>query len=170
MAEAQGAAGSIVGIVEVGLKLATTLQTYVESIRDAEERIRDVAVDVNSTASALRQLGEILEADKVAVVQKTTKVFKDEGRNEIEVLAEHCGKMYATITLLVTKAGSAGLHRKTAVKALSARPLAISSLGHDWKWSWLEPRIKRSQEQLRWLKLNLLFDLQLAGLARYQLR
>jgi hypothetical protein len=55
MAEALGAAGSIVGIVALGLQLATTLQTYVEAVIEVGERLRDIALDINSTASALKQ-------------------------------------------------------------------------------------------------------------------
>ena len=109
MAEALGAASSIVGIIGFGLQLATTLQTYVEAVIEAEETLRDIAFDINSTASALKQLQEIIDADKADTgMQNNPKVFKDEGRKEIEVLAVQCGKLYTTIVVLVTKAGTLG--------------------------------------------------------------
>ena len=170
MAEDLGATSSAVGIVGFGLQLATTLQTYVEAVIEAEERLRDIAFEVNSTASALKQLQEIIDADKAdGNLQKNPKVFKDEGRKEIEVLAVQCGKVYTTIVILVTKAGTSGWQGKMPANSLDVRTLRASSLSRNMKWPWLEPRIKRCQEQLRWLKMNLLFNLQLASLARFQI-
>lgn len=170
MAEALGAAGSIAGIVSFGLQLATTLQTYIETMLEAEERLRDITFDINSTASALRQLQDIIDNDKMGTKagKLTPKVFKDEGRREIEAIAQKCGKVYGTIVLLVNKAGNLDPN-SAAPPASEVLPLKVSSLTRMMKWPWVEPHIKRCQEQLRWLKMSLLFNLQLASLARLQL-
>ena len=90
-AEALGAAGSIVGIVAFGLQLATTLQTYVEAATEAGKRLRDIAFDINSPASALKQLQNIIDADQVdSTLRKSSKDFKDEGLKEIEFIAMQC--------------------------------------------------------------------------------
>lgn len=171
MAEALGAAGSVAGIVSFGLQLATTLQTYIETMLEAEERLRDITFDINSTASALRQLQDIIDEDKTGndVRKSTPKVFKDEGRREIEVIAQKCGKVYRTIVLLVNKAGNIDSKKSVSTASSDVVPLKISSLTRMMKWPWVEPHIKRCQEQLRWLKMSLLFNLQLASLARLQL-
>lgn len=171
MAEALAAAASIAGIVGFGLQLATTLLTYVESVMEAEERLRDVAFDVNSTASALKQLQEIIDTDGVATnTDQTPRVFKDEGLKEIEVMAVECEKVYTSIVVFVSKAGTGGGKGKVSSTSVDVRALKAFSLSRNLKWPWLEPRIKRCQDKLRWLKMNLLFNLQLASLARLQIR
>jgi hypothetical protein len=175
MAEALGVTASIAGIVGFGLQLATTLQTYVESATEAEEQFRDIALDINSTASALKQLQEIVDTDKAAGPEYSKpRIFKDEGIREIEVMAVECHKVYIAIVIFVTKAGTAGGKGKVSVTSTDLRMfkascLISSTLGRKAKWQWLEPRIKRCQDKLRWLKMNLLFNLQLASLARLQI-
>lgn len=171
MAEVLGAAGSIAGIVSFGLQLATTLQTYIETMLEAEERLRDITFEINSTASALRQLQDILDDDKrgTGVGKLSPKVFKNEGRREIEAIAQKCGKVYRTIVLLVNKAANLGPKNMVSTASSDVVQLKISSLTRMMKWPWVEPHIKRCQEQLRWLKMSLLFNLQLASLARLQL-
>ncbi|CAG8975348.1 hypothetical protein HYALB_00005678 [Hymenoscyphus albidus] len=171
MPEASEAVDSIVGIVNFGLRLATTLQTYVETALEAEERMRDITFDINSTASALKQLQDIIEHDKADdnLGEFGTRVFKDEGRREIEAIAHKCGKIYRTVVLLVNKASTSGFKKVIPVASSEIVHLKVSSLTR-MKWPWVEPHIKRCQEQLRWLKMSLLFNLQLASLARSQLR
>ncbi len=107
MAEGLGTAASIAGIIGFGLQLATTLQTYVESVAEAEERLRDIAFEVSSTASALSQLQQVLEAEKVTVgdVHQGPKVLKDEGFKQIEVIVVQCDKVYRCIVVFILKAG-----------------------------------------------------------------
>lgn len=144
MAEALGAAGSIVGIVAFGLQLATILQTYVEAALEAEERLRDIAFDINSTASALKQLQDIIDADQVdGALRKSPRVFKDEGLKEIEAMAGQCGKVYGIIVMLVTEAGTSdGKGKETSGKGKGKsftsspdmRTLKMSSLTRRLKW------------------------------------
>ncbi|CAG8948686.1 hypothetical protein HYFRA_00001806 [Hymenoscyphus fraxineus] len=170
MSEASEAADSIVDIVNFGLRLATTLQTYVETALEAEERMRDITFDINSTASALKQLQDIIEHDKAGdnLGEIGTRVFKDEGRREIEAIAHKCGKIYRKVVLLVNKASASGFNRGIPVTSSDLVHLKILSLTR-MKWPWVEPQIKRCHEQLRWLKMSVLFNLQLASLARSQL-
>jgi hypothetical protein len=170
MAETQGAASSIVSIVGLGLTLATTLQTYVEFQRYPEDRLRDISCDVSSTAAILRQLQDIIDADKnIRSFPPSLKVLKDEGRDEIEIRAVQCEKIFKTIIALMTKAGGASRWKgKVKTASIDTRTLKLTGLIRVLKWTWLESRIKRSQEQLGFLKMNLLLILQVATLARHQ--
>lgn len=164
MAEA-GAAGSIPGVVTFGLQLATTIHTYVEAVWEAKDRLRDVAFDINSTASTLKQLQALLNADQ----EQATKVFRDDGVNEIRDLAIACGKVYSTIVILLTKAGSPDQRGKVLAEAVNPLTLKTSCLTRHMRWAWLAPRIKRCQGQLRLFKTKLILMLQLANLTRVQL-
>jgi hypothetical protein len=170
MAEALGAAASIAGIVGFGLQLATTIQTYVESVSEAEERLRDVAFEISSTASALSQLQEVLEAEKATGdVHQGPRVFKDEGLKQMDVIVVQCDKVYRSIVVFILKAGAGRGKGKQPTNTLDVRAFTAFSLIGNLKWPWLEPRIKRCQEKLRWLKMNLLFYLQVVSLTRLQI-
>lgn len=163
---------SIVDIVGFGLQLGTTLQSYVETSRDAKDGLVDVASDINATASTLKQLHDLLHADDVETSQM--QVFKPEGRQEIMAMTTQCQNLYTTIIVLLTKAGSASVKGKAKDNVTFASVgnsiLQVSSLTRDLNWDWLGRRIERCQGQLGWLKMSLLLNLQLASLARFQIR
>jgi hypothetical protein len=170
MAEAAKDPGSIVSVVAYGLQLATTLQTYAEGLSEAKEKLCELAVDISTTAAALKQLQEAVDADKNrSTSYRHIKVFKDEGLLEIETVAAQCGKIYATIVILVIKAGTSASKGKTAASFGDMPVLKVSSLLRTMRMAWLEPRIKRIEEQMRWLKMKVLLNLQLASLAKVQL-
>lgn len=156
---------SIPGVVDFGLQLATTIHTYVEAVWEAKDRLRDVAIDINSTASTLKQLQALIDADRVQV----TKVFKDEGLQEVRDLATSVKKVYSLIVILLTKAGTPESRGKVLAESVNPVILNTSVLTRHMRWSWLAPRGKRVQVQLRLLKTKLLLNLQLANLARVQL-
>ena len=171
MAETVKVVIPIADVVAHGLELATILQTYIEADGGEPGEIDDVSLEISSTASILRQLQEIIDADKTCTAAQTNlQVLKDDGRDEIEVLAAYCEKTFTTIITLVTKTRTAELWGKMPAHFTNAPTGIVGSLCHCTKWRWLNPRIKRCHEQLRWLKLNLLLHLQLANLARAQIR
>ncbi|KAM0325503.1 hypothetical protein ACHAQA_007490 [Verticillium albo-atrum] len=60
--------GLAVGVVGLGLDLSTRLQTYIEGVKDAGDRLSELASDVSATASTVQQLASLLEDDRTAVV------------------------------------------------------------------------------------------------------
>jgi hypothetical protein len=167
MAEAPKATESMEKIVRFGVQLGTALQTYLEAYKDHDEIFRNIAFGVNSTVSALKRLQEVLEAD----IDQHPKVLTDEGCKEIEVLAGQCGKVYSTFVIVVNKAATSGWTGKELAISFDVNALKVFAytLNRSKKWSWMEPRVKRCMLQLRWLDVNLLFNLQLASFARFQL-
>lgn len=173
MADSVAASTKIVDIVGQGLTLATTLQTYVESQRYPTARLRELTYEINSTTGALRQLQQIIQADKrlgdTTSLSSKPRVLKDEGRQEIESRAAQCEILFNTIVTVVTKASTAGLKGKAKMATIDTSALKATNLVRNMRWSWLEPRIKRCREQLGYLNLNLLLILQIASVARHQI-
>lgn len=165
MAEALGTAGTIVGIVTYGLHLGTSLQTYEQGYSSAKEKLCELGVDISATASALLQLQHVIESDK----NLSTKVLKDEGVQAIEDVAAQCENIYKTVIILVNKAGNSANKGKVAADFGDKPVLKPSNLLWDMRSKWLNPRVKRIQEQIRWVKMKILLNLQLAGLAKVQL-
>lgn len=161
---------SIAGIVNAGFQLATALQTYTEATQEAKDRLFDLVADVNSTALTLKQLQDVLLADQDRDSFETRAILTTEGREEVTTLISQCDKLYTTVIVLLTKAGATGRKGKVTFASIESKSIKFSHIVRDPKWRWLHPRIKRCQEQLRWLKTSLLLNLQLANLARFQIR
>ncbi|KAI0112651.1 hypothetical protein F4776DRAFT_640220 [Hypoxylon sp. NC0597] len=163
MADPLGAAGSIVGIAAFGLQFATALQTYIETAADARETLRDIAFDISATASALEQLHEFTKAN-----ENGKAIANDSGVQQVIRLATQCKQVYTAIIDLIAKA--AGIPRdsngQVSLDALDLNTLNAISLMQKLKWPFKEPRIKKHQEELRWLKISLLFHLRLMELAK----
>lgn len=169
MAEALGAAAAC--IVGFDLQITTTIQTYVETWPEADERLRDIAFEISSNASTLSQVQRVLEDEKATgIMNHSPGVFKDEGIRQIEFTVVQCDKVCKSIVLFILKAGTGGGKAKLTKDTLDLRIFTASTLTRSLKWSWLGPRIKRSQEKLRWLNMHLLLYLQVAGLVRLQIQ
>ena len=168
MAEAPRAPSSLVSIIAYGLQLSTNLETYAEGFSEAEEKLYDLSADISASAAALIQLQQVVEIDNVTP-EGSIRVLKEEGRQEIENVAEQCEKIYKTVIIIVNKAGTSANKGKFAADFGERPVLKPSSLLRDLRWPWLSPRIKRIDEQLRWVKMKVLLNLQLAEIAKVQL-
>lgn len=171
MAESVRAAGSIVGIVAFGMQLATTMHTYMETVDEADQKLRDIVFDMNTTASALKQLDVIIEKDRANKAGLT--VLKEDGIKEIEHLASKCRQIYDNIITLLRKAsGDNEEPERSSSSQLAFNPALLKALNmrQKLKWPWLVPRIGRCHDELRWLKISLLLTLQTVNLAHLQLR
>lgn len=173
MAEALGVAGSIVGIVSFGLQFATALQTYIEAVSDAENSLQDIAFDVSATASALQQLHDFIGVDSAHGNDQGKKpALNEAGLKEIGLLSSKCQTVYTAIAVLLTKASGQKdkIPSEVTPDVAGFGAFKATMLCRKLRWPWLEPRIKKYQEQLRWLKMSLLFHLQLAQLAKTRMQ
>ncbi|KAI1651991.1 uncharacterized protein F4817DRAFT_87117 [Daldinia loculata] len=163
MGDPLGAVSSIIGIASFGLKFATTLQTYIEAVADAEENLRGIALDVSATASALKQLDEYMRPD-----QSGKAIASDSGVEEVARLASQCEQVYTVIIYLIAKA--VGVPKddngKVSLDALDLHSLNAPSRMQKLIWPFRESRIRKHREELRWLKFSLLFHLGLIELAK----
>ena len=166
----KGLSSSIASTVELGSRLTFSLHTYIHSSTFRRFQISKILSEVSATAGALQQLHDILEADQNAKSPELV-VLKDAGRDEIRLKVEQCEKLYRTVIRVMTKASVVGKWKGKQVKVVDTDNLKNISVvnGFSGKWFWLEPRIRRSKEQLALLKMNLLVMNEIANLARLQL-
>jgi len=180
MADRASNKGSLASVVTYGVQLATTLQTFAELDSDTKALLNPLVVEVNATSAALRQLDQTLHDDEAAAEkQGRLPGYKAEGTVQVETLADQCGHVYRLIVALLHRARNSkgklpdkDSEREPLNTDLGPGSLMIVSVlarGLENASDWLEPRIDRCQEQLRWLKTGLLVHLQLASLARLHL-
>ena len=173
MKEALVADNSIAAVADFGRHLATTLQIYANAFNDTSAYLRDIASRIDSTASPLIQLQKIIDADTaVERAQSPEKVLKDEGCEHIIALVAQCRDVYCLIPVLLTMAGhpESRWSAKLPPNDGEMSVFDISSISHRLEDPWLEPWIERFIEQLKWLEISLHLILQLAALAKFQIR
>lgn len=166
--EALGAAGSILGIVGFGLQIATTLQTYVEGTREADDRIRDIANDINATASTLQRLQAAISHDeKLPSGSDGGRIFNVEGLKSVNKIAAQCDAVFKRIVQLLNKAGNARTFGGELANSERRGDLKLSTLD-SLRWPWLEPKISRCRQELERLLIKLLLMLQISILVSQQ--
>ncbi|KAK0625784.1 hypothetical protein B0T14DRAFT_508586 [Immersiella caudata] len=168
--------------IEYGLRLATALDTFAAMAKDVRELLDPLAVEVHATTSALRQLHQTLRDDQAAAEkQGRLHAYKSEGTAEVHLISEQCDRVYRLIIALLHRARESKGKSEDDDKTQPLKPLNtkvepgslslfnVFSNSWDDQSEWLEPRILRCREQLRWLKTGLLMHLQLASLAKLHL-
>lgn len=172
MAEAIGVAGSIIGIVAFGPQLGVTLQTHIEGAVEASDRLQEIAPEINSTAAVLSQLPSVMKKDCDAAAP----VFNIDGVRDIKQLSARCKRIYGVNIILLNEAAEGSQNKKVkrqvSADGLDHLSLKLNKLGFRRKlaWPWLEPRIKRCQQELRQVKLDLFLHIQVANLAQFQIQ
>jgi hypothetical protein len=146
---ALGAASGVVGIVSFGLKLATTLQTYVEGTIEADERIRAITNDISATSSALQQLEAVIEHDWNS---PDSKLFSGAGLKGVTDTAYQCDAVFKKVIRLLKDSGTPGSQLSNPQ---TAEGLSLTHIDR-FKWPWLEPKILRCRQELERLLLKLL--------------
>lgn len=103
-------------------------------------------------------------------------IFNIDGVRDIKRLSDRCKRIYGVIIILLNEAAE-GSENKKGKRDLSADglddlSLKLNKLGFRRKlaWPWLEPRIKRCQQELRQVKLDLFLHIQVENLAQFQIQ
>ncbi|KAK3378965.1 hypothetical protein B0T24DRAFT_694254 [Lasiosphaeria ovina] len=193
MAEPVGASGSVSDTVALGMQLATALQTYLQFGWSARTGLHGLAIEVNATASVLRQLQNVLDSNQA--IQGRPGAFKDAAVTEMHTLAQKCHLLFKTIIIVIEKScetdkdnknggdsasdsgsesasdddDATSTEPKESIKERAADPFTGPSalkvnLLSKVNWRWLGKRADRCYEQLQWLKMTLLLHLQIANL------
>jgi hypothetical protein len=181
---------SMQATVALGQKLGSLLQTLVELNPDGQGDLRDVHYQIEATSGTLRQLQEMLvmdAAEKTDIDGITSSAVTSEYRDEVENLAVKCGLIYKSIILIAQKASNRlrsdeDNDESASIENLKTELLigTVPDLGliksmklvripeEPHQREWLEPRFKRLQDQLQWIKTGLLIHLYIFKLAQLQ--
>ncbi|KAK4466354.1 hypothetical protein QBC42DRAFT_327728 [Cladorrhinum samala] len=158
--------------IDVGLKLAATLHTYIQLCFDGKVYFKDLLHEISATATVLQQLHGMIETDSAAAaeVQSRPQLFRQSGLEEIRELASKCGRIYKNIIVVIQKAAHKGPKPYQEPGDVDPTYLlkSLTSL-RTMDYNWLEEPLDCCQEQLKWLKIMLLVDVQLAHLAHLHL-
>ncbi|KAF2739579.1 hypothetical protein EJ04DRAFT_335509 [Polyplosphaeria fusca] len=59
--EGLAVAASIIQVADAGLRISQTVYAYAESVRSADKRLKDVAIDVRVTSDIVRHVAELFD-------------------------------------------------------------------------------------------------------------
>ncbi|KAF5607996.1 hypothetical protein FPANT_625 [Fusarium pseudoanthophilum] len=158
---------SLDAVAQLGTSLASKLNLHSEGCRKSRQRLPKLVSLVNSTASTIRQINELM--------QKNEKVFTEACIKDIHSFAAKCKAIYVGVLTLIAKKTQSVSGDKDA-KTLSAEQieellacLANMSVWRTEAWNWLEPRFKICQQELKQAKFELVLRYLLGSIARLQM-
>ncbi|KAK7415940.1 hypothetical protein QQX98_005513 [Neonectria punicea] len=124
-------AHSLKGTANFGHSLAVALETYSEGApRYRRSRLLIVHICINSTASSLRQLRDLINNDRESIVPKSV-VFNDDGILEICRLVAQCKKLYSVVIALLHKAGEISTDEERKVELPTHPRRALGSFEEE---------------------------------------
>ena len=171
--EALGAVGSVVGIISLGIQLAQILQQQIDSVRDADHRVREIVAELDATASSLSAVQDLQLRDRE---NSGDRIFNETGSQAISKIIQQCDVVYRNIVVLVSKAGKEALiavdnfqrkirKKKSGEFSVVKLEIELSNLEH-LLWPWRLPKIEQYLADLERLKSTLLLLLAVADLAK----
>ncbi|MCJ1467519.1 hypothetical protein MMC07_006144 [Pseudocyphellaria aurata] len=165
-----GVAGSVVGIVSLGMELARILQGQIDQIATAKDRLSQFVFEVKATALALTNLQDVLLSTRNA----EDRLFSDRGYDDIKMVVDRCTIVYRNIAVLISKAGAACLANVDdfvdKIKKPDAKPVLtlnfeLSKANH-LLWPLKYAKVEQCVADLERLKLHLILMLNVAALAK----
>ena len=180
MADPLSIAASVLQVAGAGLKLATTLYTYSDTVFRADSDVKAIAQDISLTASVLNELGTLLNQDS------RDRLVSPTALETAESTVQSCRVVFDEVADALAKAmGSRGSSTIGKGNSGSKDPLAAaqqnSNSNHDnynnkaprgssgrvkvtatWqrlKWPLVEPKMRLLQSNLERLKTTLLLML-----------
>ena len=139
---------TVVGLAGAGIKLATTMYTYAETVYNADKSVRDVAMDVSLTSSALKELGDFLQEQ-----QKHNLVSKNAFATAKEAM-KGCEEVFSEIDTALQGSVKRGVESK------------ILNIRGKLKWPLAEKRMEYLRTNLGRLKSSISLLLSVLTLAR----
>ncbi|KAF5649098.1 uncharacterized protein FTJAE_1094 [Fusarium tjaetaba] len=158
---------SLDAVAQLGMSLASRLNLHSEGCRKSRQRLPKLVSLVNSTASTIRQIHELM--------QQNDKIFTEACVKDIKSFVAKCKAIYIGVLTLIAKKTQSVSGDKDA-KTLSAEQIeelltcpANMSVWRTEAWNWLEPRFKICQQELKQVKFELVLRYLLGSIARLQM-
>lgn len=138
-----GTASAVLGILQIGFSLAKAIRETVKDFREAEDDLKSLAEEIESTLYLVSQL------DKLVVDNKKTGIFNDGGLAELNRCLKSTEQIVEALVALLTKTGVS--HPPgTKIKAENL----IVSRSNRKKWLGQKSRVKEKQEELTKVRLE----------------
>lgn len=138
-----GTASAVLGMLQVGFSLAKAIRETVKDFREAEDDLKSLAEEIESTLYLVSQL------DKLVVDNKKTGIFNDGGLEELNRCLKNTEQIVEALVALLTKTG---ISHPPGTK-IKAENLIVSRSNRK-NWLGQKSRVKEKQEELTKVRLE----------------
>ncbi|MCJ1250861.1 hypothetical protein MMC30_008089 [Trapelia coarctata] len=172
-------AGTAIGAISLGVQIAQILQTQIDQLLNADERLVQIVFEIRATAAGLANLQEVLDYEKKYSGHKS---LRDGGQSDIKSIISRCNHIFRKVVVLIAKPGRKAalaqvdeFQRKIEQQAKGRRneeptlEIELSRIEHLVMW-WRIPKLEKYRADLNSLTLTLLFLLTTDTLRRRRRR
>lgn len=139
---------SVIGVASAGLRLSASLYRYTETVINADKSIKDIARDLSTTSSLIRELGALLQNDRREMRCEAALTAANDALHGCDEVFKGIQKMLDQ-NIDLSEKGSSTMSK---LKKL--------------KWPLLEPRMQNLQSRLERLKNTLVLVLSVINYSR----
>jgi hypothetical protein len=139
-----GEASAIIGIVQVGISLAITLNSYVSEVKEAQEDILELTSDIDSTLLQLRDLGKLIEQNDI------THAWSDDGVMLAKKCVTDCEKVIAKLRKLLKKSTASAASDQVTRDEIDVKKFEKAL------WPLYKPELLVRKQELRSIKQDIL--------------
>jgi len=168
-------AGTAIGAISLGIQITLILQTQIDQLRNADERLVQIVFEIRATAAGLANLQEVLDYEKKHSGRKT---IRDTDHSDIKSIISRCNHIFRKIVVLIAKPGKEAAlarvdefqrridkQRKGRRMEEPTLDIELSSMEHLVMF-WRLPNLEKYRADLNGLTLTLLFLLTTITLRR----
>jgi hypothetical protein len=140
-------ASAIFTITQVGLSLATTLNTYVADVRNGRDDITNLANEIGATVIHIQELNNLIEGNS------RTWGWSDNGLLLAKKCCTECEKVLIKLRVVFCKSGAV-----TKGDNVTRDEIDISIFDR-LSWPLLKPRLAVLRQELQMIKIDILIAL-----------
>lgn len=141
-----GEISAIVGVLQAGFSLATTLHGYVGDYKDARDDIISLATEIEATLNQVQALNDLVKTNKAA------KSLDDSGLKQADNCVTESDKLVKKIIKLLTKAGVP----ESPTQVVKPEDINVSRFTRAYWPIWYKPSVEVIKRQLDSLRIKIL--------------
>ncbi|KAF2773840.1 hypothetical protein EJ03DRAFT_69879 [Teratosphaeria nubilosa] len=150
-----GEASGILGTIQFGVWLGTTLNTYIADTKDAYEDVQNLAQSLRAMCGNVKDLADLIQKDIDAERAGAPLGFTSNERTSADVCFKQATKLVEKLWKKLSRARAKSLPAEEDLARLGASDLDFS-LFNTLLWSFTKPGIEQRKAELHYLDLKIM--------------
>ncbi|KAJ9233457.1 hypothetical protein DTO271D3_4620 [Paecilomyces variotii] len=143
-----GEASAVIGVAQVGLSLASALNTYISDVSNARDDILSLIGDIEATSRQLADLQQLITRNE------TTKAWNENGLRNAQKCVTDCEKTIAKLRKLLRKSSISNSDSEP-VGEVNRDEIDITKF-RQAMWPWYKPQLEVYRRELQGAKQDIL--------------
>ncbi|KAH9824550.1 hypothetical protein Tdes44962_MAKER04370 [Teratosphaeria destructans] len=150
-----GEASAILGTIQFGVWLGTTLNTYIADTKEAYEDVQNLAQSLRAMCGNVKDLADLIQKDIDAERAGKPLGFTSNERTSADVCFKQATKLVEKLWKKLSRGKAKSLPAKEDLARLGASDLDFS-LFNTLLWSFTKPGIEQRKAELHYLDLKIM--------------